>query len=108
MFLTLPKFKRTDRSPLPANPEPLGPGVGFKPQNLPSTHFEEPPTAPVMPASLSSKFKQALSNVPGVSGSSKCTTSSQTATRTTGTGSRNRRPPFVTPSDDEVSSDVVG
>ena len=48
--------------------------------------------------SLWSKSKQALSNVSGVSGSSKYTPS-QTATHTTGTGSRNRGPPSVTSSD---------
>ena len=108
IFLTLPKFNRTNRSPLPANPEPLSPGAGwgFDFQNLPSTHVEEPPTAPVIPASLSSKSKQALSSVSGVSGSSKYTTPSQTATHTTGTRSRNRGPPSVTSSDEEVSSDL--
>ena len=108
MFLTLPKSDRANRSPLPANPEPLSPGAGwgFSFQNLPSTHVEEPPTAPVIPPSLSSKSKKALSNVSGVSGSSKYTTPSQTATQTTGTGSRNKRPPSVTSSDEEVSSDL--
>jgi len=58
VFLTLPKFNRT-------NPEPLSPsaGWGFNFQNLPSTHVEEPPTAPVFPTSLSSRSKQGLSNV---------------------------------------------
>ena len=104
----LPKFNRTSRSPLPANPEPLSPsaGWGFSFQNLPSTHVEEPPTAPVIPASLSSKSKQALSNVSGVSGSSKYSTPSQIPTHMTGTGNRNRRPPSATSSDDEVSSDL--
>ena len=108
MVLTLLKFNRTNRSPLPANPEPLSPsaGWGFNFQNLPSTHVEEPPTAPVIPTSLSTKSKQALSNVSGVSSSSKYATPSQTPIHIMGTGSRNRRPPSATSSDDEVSSDL--
>jgi hypothetical protein len=108
VFLTLPELNRANRSPLPANPESLSPGTGwgFNFQNLPSTHVEEPPTAPVIPTSLLSKSKQALSSVSGVSGSSKYTTPSQTATPTTGTGGRNRGPPSVTSSDEEVSSDL--
>jgi len=104
-ILTLPKTHRTGRSPLPTNPEPLSPGEGwgFNFQNLPSTHVEEPPTAPVIPPSLSSKSKRALS---GVSGSSKYATPSQTPTHLTATGGRNRNPPSATSSDDEVSSDL--
>jgi len=108
MFLTLPKINRPSRSPLPASPGLPSPGTGwgFSFQNLPSTHVEEPPTAPVIPTSLLSKAKQALSNVSGAPGSPKHTTLSQTASHTTGTGSRNRKPPSVTSSDEEVSSDL--
>ena len=55
------------RSPLPANPKPLDPaaGWGFDFLNLSSTHGEETPTAPVSPASLSSKSEQVLSSVSG-------------------------------------------
>ena len=106
MFLTLWKSYRINRSPLPANSEPLDAGWGFNFQSIPSTHVEEPPTAPVIPTSLSSKSKKALSNVSGASGSSKYTTPSQTATQTTSTASRSRRPPSVTSSDDEISSDL--
>jgi len=108
MFLTLPKIHRTNRSPLPTNPEPLSPnaGWGYDFQNLPSTHVEEPPTAPVIPTSLSSRSKKALSNASGVSHSTKYTTPSQTPTHIAGSGGRNRKPLSVTSSDDEVSSDM--
>ena len=108
MFLTLLKIDRLSRSPLPASPGPLSPGAGwgFSFQNLPSTHIEEPSTAPVIPTSLLSKSKQALSNVSGVPGSPKHPALGQTATHTAGTGSRNRKPPSVTSSDEGVSSDL--
>jgi len=107
-FLTLPKIRRTNRPPLPTNPEPLSPGAGwgFNFQNLPSTHVEEPPTAPAIPASLLSRSKRAFSNGSGVSHSTKYTTPSQTPSHMSGLGGRNRRPPSVTSSDEEVSSDM--
>jgi len=82
----------------------LSPGArwGFNFQNLPNTHVEEPPTAPAVPNYPSYKSKWALSNVPKVSGPSKYSTPNQTATHTTSTASRNRRPLSVT-SSDEVS-----
>lgn len=97
-----------NRSPLPANPEPLSPaaGWGYNFQNLPSTHVEEPPTAPVIPSALSSKSRKALSDVSGVSGSTRYTTPSQTVAHTPGTGNRNKRAPSVTSSDEEVSSSL--
>ena len=66
------------------NPEPLnlGAGWGF---SFP-THVEEPPTTQAIPTSLSSKSNQTLSNVPGVSGSSKHSTPTQTVTYTMSTG----------------------
>lgn len=108
--LTRPEIRRPSRSPLPTtapqNPEPLSPGGGwgYNFQNLPSTHVEEPPTAPVIPTALSFKSKKALSNVSGTPGSSKYATPTQTTTRPPGQGSRNRRPQSETSSDDEVSS----
>ena len=111
--MTFPKFHSNNRSPLPAvtplHPEPPSPGGGwgYDFQTLPSTHIDEPSTAPVIPP-LSSKSKKALSNMSGTSGSSKYTTPPpQPPTRTTGAGSRNKRPPSTaTSSDDEVSSDL--
>ena len=102
------EIQQASRSPLPANPEPLSSdaGWGFDFQNLLSTHVEEPPMAPVIPTSLSYESKQALSSVSEVSGLSEYATPSQTATHTTGTRSRNRRPPSVISSDEEVSSDL--
>lgn len=96
------------RSPLPPNPEPLNPaaGWGYPFQNLPSTHVEEPPTAPVIPAALSSKSRKALSDMSGVSGATKYSTPSQTPTQTAGTVNRNKKPPSATSSDDEVSSNL--
>ena len=73
-------------------------------RNLPNTHVEEPPTAPIIPTSLSSKSKQALYKVPGVSGSSEYTTSSQPVTYTTGTGSQNRRPSSDLSSDNSLTT----
>jgi len=81
MFLTPPKINRPSRSPLPASPGLPSPGTGwgFSFQNFPSTHVEEPLTAPVIPTSLLSKSKQALSNVSGAPGSPKHTALSQTS-----------------------------
>jgi hypothetical protein len=106
MALTLPKICRPSRSPQAPSPEPLSPGGGWGYfQNLPSSHVEEPPTAPVIPTSLSNRSKKALSNMSGgVSSPSKYHTPSQTP-HTTGAGSRNKRPPSTTTSsDEEVSS----
>ena len=104
---TLLKICR-NRSPLPPSPGPLNPAVdwGYPFQNLPSTHVEEPPTAPVIPAALSSKSRKALSDMSGVSGATKYSTPSQTPTHNTGTVNRNRGPPSATSSDDEVSSNL--
>ena len=91
------------------NPEPLSPGGGwgYNFQNLPSTHIEEPPTAPVIPAALSSKSKQALSNVSGGPASSKYSTPKQHVTPIPSQGRRNQRPvSTATSSDEEVSSDL--
>ena len=94
------------------NPEPLSPGAewGYDFQNLPSTHIEEPPTAPVIPSALSSKYRKTFADTSGTPGSSKYMTPNQTPiptpTQTTATGSRNARPPSVTSSDDEVSSNI--
>jgi len=109
--LTVPEIYRPNRSPLPnasPNPEPLSPGGGWGYfQNLPSAHVEEPPTAPVIPTSLSSRSKKALSGASGSSSQSKYATPTQTPARMPSTGSRNRRPPSTaTSTDDEVSSDL--
>ena len=98
---------RTDRSPLPADLEPLSPGAGwgFDSQNLPATHAEEPPTASVTPVPLLPKFKRVRFSAPEVSNPAKYATPNQTRTRTTGSGRRNKRPPSVT-SSEEASSDL--
>ena len=93
---------------MPANPEPLSPaaGWGYNFQNLPSTHVEEPPTAPVIPSALSSRSRKALSDVSGVPGPTRYATPSQSVAHTPGMGNRNKRVPSVTSSDDEVSSNL--
>jgi len=107
-FVPFSSSPAQNRSPLPTNPEPLSPAAGwsYNFQNLPSTHVEEPPTAPVIPSALSSKFRKARSDVSGVSGSTKYATPGQTVVHTPGTGNRNMRAPSVTSSDDEVSSNL--
>ena len=111
--LTPLEIYRQSRSPLPTtapNPETLSPvspggGWGFNFQNLPSTHIEEPPTAPVIPTTLSSRSKKALSNVSGTSSQSKYATPTQTPARIPAVGNRNPRPSSTaTSTDDEVSS----
>ena len=95
--MTFLKFHSLSRSPRPTvapqHPEPPSPGGwGYGFQNLPSTHIDTPFIAPIIPP-LPSKLKKALSNMSGTSGSSKYTTPpTQLPTRTTGAGSRNKRP----------------
>lgn len=88
------------------NLEPLDPaaGLGYNFRNLPIKHVEEPPTAHAIRPLLS---KKAHSDVSGASGAIRHTTpTSKAPTRITSARNRNRRPPSLTSSDDDVSSDL--